>query len=52
MDDIVIEESGPIQYSTEEQAPDDDNDYDDDDYMDDIAYDGDPLLLSDNEEGK
>ena len=51
----VIEESGPVEYVDEEEE-DYDDDHDDgglgDEEMDELAYEGDPLLHSDYEDGK
>ena len=50
MEPEVVEESGPVDYVDEEE------DYDDggigDEEMDELAYEGDPLLHSDYEDGK
>ena len=51
----VIEESGPVEYVDEEEEDYDDDDDDGglgDEEMDELAYEGDPLLHSDYEDGK
>ena len=40
----VVEESGPVEYLEEEEGLEDED-------MEDLRYEGDPLLNSDNEEG-
>ena len=47
----VVEESGPVQYCEEEEEMEEEEGYGDEE-MDELAYEGDPLLQSDHEDGK